>query len=377
MKVTNKKILFILGTRPEAIKLAPLIIKFRLDKKYETKVCITAQHREMLDHVLSFFEIIPDYDLNLMKHNQTLPELTANAFKEINLILLDFKPECVFVQGDTTTAFVGALAAYYNKIKVAHVEAGLRSGNKYAPFPEEINRKLISQIADYHFAPTELSLNNLHEENITTNVFNVGNTVIDALLLALNKIKSSNENVYFNKFSFLDFSKKIILLTVHRRENFGAPFIQIIEAIKELAAKYKDDVQFIYPVHLNPNIKIPVDEHLSNIKNVFLIEPLQYSDLVWLMFKSYMVLTDSGGIQEEAPSFGKPVLVLRDVTERPEGITAGVSKLVGTYKNNIINEVELLIKDSSYYEKMSKTINPYGDGTTSDNIIKTFKNLNL
>ena len=377
MKVTNKKILFILGTRPEAIKLAPLIIKFRLDKKYETKVCITAQHREMLDHVLSFFEIIPDYDLNLMKHNQTLPELTANALKEINLILLDFKPECVFVQGDTTTAFVGALAAYYNKIKVAHVEAGLRSGNKYAPFPEEINRKLISQIADYHFAPTELSLNNLHEENITTNVFNVGNTVIDALLLALNKIKSSNENVYFNKFSFLDFSKKIILLTVHRRENFGAPFIQIIEAIKELAAKYKDDVQFIYPVHLNPNIKIPVDEHLSNIKNVFLIEPLQYSDLVWLMFKSYMVLTDSGGIQEEAPSFGKPVLVLRDVTERPEGITAGVSKLVGTYKNNIINEVELLIKDSSYYEKMSKTINPYGDGTTSDNIIKTFKNLNL
>ena len=377
MKVTNKKILFILGTRPEAIKLAPLIIKFRLDKKYETKVCITAQHREMLDHVLSFFEIIPDYDLNLMKHNQTLPELTANAFKEINLILLDFKPECVFVQGDTTTAFVGALAAYYNKIKVAHVEAGLRSGNKYAPFPEEINRKLISQIADYHFAPTELSLNNLHEENITTNVFNVGNTVIDALLLALNKIKSSNKNDYSNKFSFLDFSKKIILLTVHRRENFGAPFIQIIEAIKELAAKYKDDVQFIYPVHLNPNIKIPVDEHLSNIKNVFLIEPLQYSDLVWLMFKSYMVLTDSGGIQEEAPSFGKPVLVLRDVTERPEGITAGVSKLVGTYKNNIINEVELLIKDSSYYEKMSKTINPYGDGTTSDNIIKTFKNLNL
>jgi len=358
------KILFIFGTRPEAIKMAPLIYELKNNNVFHVKVCVTAQHREMLDQVLNFFKIKPDYDLNIMKPNQSLFTITSDILKSLEPVLEREKPDIIFVQGDTTTAFVGALAGFYKKIKVAHIEAGLRSHNKYSPFPEEINRVLVGHIADYHFAPTERAKENLYKENIKENVFVVGNTVIDALFLGLDIIKKEGEEKYYKYFDFIDFSKRIILVTGHRRESFGKPFENICYALNEIANEYKD-VEIVYPVHLNPNVREPVNKILKGIKNIYLIEPLEYPYLIWLMNKAYLVLTDSGGIQEEAPSLGKPVLVMREVTERIEGIEAGTAKLVGTDKEKILNEAKTLIENKEEYNKIAKAVNPYGDGNSS------------
>lgn len=364
-----KKILFVFGTRPEAIKLAPLIKEFkRYPELFKSEVCVTAQHRFLLDQMLTFFDIDVDYDLNLMTPNQSLFELTANGLIGIQKVIDTVNPDLIIVQGDTTTAFIGALAGYYKHIKVVHVEAGLRSGNKYSPFPEEINRALIGKIADYHFAPTGNAKNNLEKEGINENVWNVGNTVIDALFLGIEKIKM-DEIKYKNFFDFINLNKKIILVTGHRRENFGIAFDNICYALKELAEKY-EDIEIVYPVHLNPNVQQSVNKILKNIKNVHLTDPLSYPYLIYLMSKCYLVLTDSGGIQEEAPSLGKPVLVMRDVTERTEGIIAGTSKLVGTDRIKIVIETQKLLENSAEYESMSKAINPYGDGKASDKIVR-------
>ena len=374
-----QKILLIFGTRPEAIKLSPLFWEFKNSSDFfDVKVCVTAQHREMLDQVLDFFFIKPDYDLNLMKNNQSLFDITIDCLGGLEKVLEDFKPDIVFVQGDTTTSFVGALSAYYKKIKVAHVEAGLRSFNKYSPYPEEINRILIGHIADYHFAPTERAKENLYKEGIKDNVWVVGNTVIDALFWGLDRINQSphlRESIekFFN--SKLDIkNSRLILVTGHRRESFGEGFENICNALKEIALRFKD-VQIVYPVHLNPNVRKPVDKILKNIENVYLLEPLEYPYLIWLMSKSYLVLTDSGGIQEEAPSLGKPVLVMRDVTERTEGIEAGTAMLVGTKQENIVESVSRLIEETKLYEKMSKSINPYGDGKASKRIVDIIKKI--
>lgn len=362
-----KKLLFVFGTRPEAIKMAPII---HLAKKhpalFDVKICLTGQHKEMLQSVIIFFELIADVDLALMKPDQTLFDITADAIRGLEKILIDFKPDIVLVQGDTTTAFVGALAAYYKKIKIVHIEAGLRSHDKYAPFPEEINRKMVGTMADYHFCPTSAAAENLFKENIHQNVFVTGNTVIDALLWSVEKIRASD--IYAKPFHFIDPNKRIILVTAHRRENFGLPFEQICDALNFISTKYPD-VQIVYPVHLNPNVQLVVKERLSNKNNIFLIDPLDYPHLIWIMDKSYFVITDSGGIQEEAPSLGKPVLVMRDVTERMEGVTAGTALLVGTSKEKIINEASKLLEDGEHYQSMSKAVNPYGDGSTSEQII--------
>ncbi len=372
------KLLFIFGTRPETIKMAPLIKVFKDNPKFNIKVCVTAQHREMLDQVLNFFDIKPDYDLNIMKPNQTLFELTANLIKRLEDVLESSKPDLIFIQGDTTTAFVGALAGFYKKIKVAHIEAGLRSHNKYSPFPEEINRILAGHIADYHFAPTEKAKENLAKEDIKENVWVVGNTVIDALFLGLKIIdenrdlKSQIESYFNSKFNIQN--SKLILVTGHRRESFGKPFENICYALREIADA-NDDVEIVYPVHLNPNVQEPVKRILSNHPKIHLIEPLSYPYLIWLMNKAYLILTDSGGIQEEAPSLGKPVLVMRDVTERIEGINAGTAKLVGTDKDRIIKETLLLLKNKDEYERMTKAVNPYGDGKASMRILEIAKNM--
>ena len=364
----KKRILFIFGTRPEAIKMAPLIKEFSKEKnKFDVKVCVTAQHREMLDQILSFFNIEPEYDLNLMKPNQSLFTITANIIKSLEKVLQDSNPDMIFIQGDTTTAFAAALAGFYKKVKLAHIEAGLRSNNKYAPFPEEINRILIGHLSDYHFAPTEKAKENLYKENIKQNVYVVGNTVIDALFLGLDVIKQQGEEKYLRFFNFLDFSKKIILVTSHRRENFGKSLENICYALKDLADRF-EDVEIVYPVHLNPNVKRPVNKILKGHSRIHLIEPLEYPYLIWLMNKSYLVLTDSGGIQEEAPSLGKPVLVMRDVTERIEGIEAGTAKLVGTDRERIVSETAKLLLNSDEYDRMAKAINPYGDGKSSHRI---------
>ncbi|MDQ4140469.1 MAG: UDP-N-acetylglucosamine 2-epimerase (non-hydrolyzing) [Bacteroidota bacterium] len=363
-----KNILFIIGTRPEAIKMAPLIKEFfKYPSLFNTKVCVTGQHKQMLDQVLNFFGIVPDYNLNLMQPNQTLFDLTALALKALEGVLENTKPDILFVQGDTTTAFVGSLAGYYKKIKVAHIEAGLRSGNKYSPFPEEGNRILCGHLADYHFAPTIQAKNNLAKEGILENVEVVGNTVIDALFLGLSLIKE-NDEFYYEYFKAVDFTKKIILVTAHRRESFGKPFEEICGAIKEIATQFKD-VEVVYPVHLNPNVQEPVQKLLSGINNVHLIPPLDYSFLIWLMNKSYLVLTDSGGIQEEAPALGIPVLVMREVTERMEGVLAGTAKLVGTSKEMIWEETAKLLTDNLEYAQMAKAVNPYGDGQTSKKVL--------
>ncbi len=361
-----------MGTRPEAIKFAPLIKLLSKDKAFDLRVCITGQHKEMLRQVMDFFEIIPDYDLNLMKHNQTLFDISAGVLSGIKPILDEFKPDLVFVQGDTTTAFVGALAAFYEKCKIAHLEAGLRSGDKFSPFPEEINRKLVGAIADYHFAPTELAKNSLSKENIHENVWVVGNTVVDALLLGLDNLEKRKIDFY-NEFEYLDFARPIILLTAHRRESFGKPFENICEAILEIKNQHRD-IQFIYPVHFNPNVREVVKRKLAGKKDIHLIEPLDYPRLIWLMEKSTIILTDSGGIQEEAPTLGKPVLVMRQVTERVEGLHAGTAKLVGTDKDTIISNLHsLLINENGVYDQMAKAVNPYGDGNTSSKIIKILK----
>jgi len=366
------KHLFVFGTRPEAIKMAPLIKTFQADPSQEVFVCVTGQHREMLDQVLDFFEIKPDFDLNLMSVNQTLYDVTAKALLGLKPVLDQVMPDNIFVQGDTTTAFVGALAGFYEKIKVSHIEAGLRSGDIYSPFPEEGNRKLAGHLSTYHFAPTPRAVDNLKQEGITQNIFNVGNTVIDALLLGLQLIKSKGEQPYIDYFKDIDFTKKIILVTGHRRESFGKPFENMCNAMKDIALQYPD-TELVYPVHLNPNVRATVNQILTGVKNVKLIEPLAYPYLIWLMNKSFFVLTDSGGIQEEAPSLGKPVLVMRDVTERQEGVEAGTAKLVGTNYEVIMREAKLLLDDQKHYDNMANAVNPYGDGTTSLQVLDLFK----
>lgn len=362
-----KNILFLFGTRPEAIKMAPLIKAFKKDARFSVKTGITAQHREMLDQVLTFFDIEADYDLNIMTPNQTLHELTANLILRItNEILLKEKFDLVFVQGDTTTVLAASLAAFYQKIKIAHIEAGLRSHNIYSPFPEEANRALTSKLADFHFCPTPQSRENLLQENITSNVFVTGNTVIDALFAGLKKIEETDEAQLENAFGNIDFTKKIILVTCHRRENFGAPFIEICNALLDIADRHPE-VEIVYPVHPNPNIKVTAHEMLKR-DNIKLIHPLDYHELIWMMSKSYILLTDSGGIQEEAPSLGKPVLVLREVTERTEGVDAGTALLVGSNKAIIIAETEKLLENEDYYSGIATALNPYGDGSASQKI---------
>lgn len=371
----KKQILVVFGTRPEAIKLAPVIIALKKSGQFDVKVCVTAQHREMLDQVLSFFEITPDYDLDLMKKNQTLFDITARSLKGLEAVMQDAKPDIIFVQGDTTTAFTASLTGFYKKVKVAHVEAGMRSGNKYAPFPEEINRVLTSRLADYHFAPTERAANNLRSEGITKNVWVIGNTVIDSLFLGLKIMKNYGDKTYRKFFDFIDFSKKIILVTGHRRESFGKPFENICDALREIAVRF-NNVEIVYPVHLNPNVREPVNRILGKHERIHLIEPLEYPYFIWLMNKSYIVVTDSGGIQEEAPSLGKPILVMREVTERVEGIFSGTARLVGTNKAKIIAGIEELLTDKNKYHYMAKAMNPYGDGKTSERIIKIIGEVN-
>jgi UDP-N-acetylglucosamine 2-epimerase (non-hydrolysing) len=359
----QKRFLFVFGTRPEAIKLAPLIK--RLKDIGSVRVCVTGQHREMLDQVLKFFSISPYYDLNIMAENQGLFAVTAKALRLLEGVIEESRPDLIIVQGDTTTAFAGALAGFYKKIKVAHVEAGLRSFDKFSPFPEEMNRILAGHIADYHFAPTENARKNLLKENISEeNIFVVGNTVIDALLMGLDLAKK-NEKRFHEYFRFLDFSRRILLVTGHRRESFGRPFENICRALKDIAG---NDVEIVYPVHLNPNVRGQVYPILGSTKNIHLIGPLEYPLLIWLMSKSHLILTDSGGIQEEAPSLGKPVLVLRDVTERTEGIEEGTAVLVGTDRRRITETARMLLYNRAEYKKMAKRRNPYGDGKASERI---------
>lgn len=365
----KKKLLFIFGTRPEAIKLAPVIHEAKkYPDKFTVRITTTAQHRQMLDDVLNIFEIVPHYDLDIMTPDQSLFYITHRIFKEMEKIILDEDPDIVVVQGDTTTTFAGALSGYYAQKKVAHVEAGLRTGNKYSPFPEELYRKMTSALADFHFAPTEWTKNNLLKEGYPEkNIYVTGNTVVDALFFALDKIDREASPVSELR-EKIDRFKRMILITGHRRENFGERLHQICDAFRQLALK-NTDVCFVYPVHLNPNVQTPVKEILSGIPNFFLIPPQPYLNFVWLMSRSYFIITDSGGIQEEAPSLGKPVLVTREHTERPEGIQAGVLKLVGTHKENIIREAQQLLDDPEAYHEMSNPVNPFGDGKASQRII--------
>jgi len=365
-----KNILFIFGTRPEAIKLAPLINLLKKNQTIKTTVCVTAQHRQMLDQVLNLFGIIPDIDLNLMKPGQDLTGVTSEVLINMQKVFQKLKPDWVIVQGDTTTAFATALAAFYEGIPIAHVEAGLRTGNFYAPWPEEMNRAFIGRLASLHFAPTEKSKANLLQENISEQtVYVTGNTVIDALLATHKTIlEDSHMNEKLReKFSFLDPLKKTLLVTGHRRESFGQGFKNICESLRELAAR--EDIQIVYPVHLNPNVQSPVNETLKDHPRIFLIEPLDYIPFVYMMHKSKLILTDSGGVQEEAPSLGKPVIVMRETTERPEGVEAGTALLVGTRKDKIIENVNLLLDNQHIYEKFSKAHNPYGDGLASGRIV--------
>ena len=375
-----KKILIVFGTRPEAIKMAPLVKEFKKDTlNFETKVCVTAQHREMLDQVLNLFQITPDYDLDIMKPSQDLYDVTSSILLKIKPVLEGFSPDVVLVHGDTATTFATSLAAYYQKIKIGHIEAGLRTGNLYSPWPEEGNRRLTGVLANYHFSPTSTSKNNLLNEGVNeSTVFVTGNTVIDALQLVVNRIKNDGglrlkiESTIFQS-GFQELNSKFVLVTGHRRENFGQGFLNICEALKVLA-KNNPDISILYPVHLNPNVRGPVNELLSNVNNIKLVKPFQYEEFIYLMSKSYLILTDSGGIQEEAPSLGKPVLVMRDTTERPEAVEAGTVKLVGSDQDNIIKEVQKLLNDNSEYQKMSKAHNPYGDGNASEKILNILKN---
>lgn len=379
----TKKILLVFGTRPEAIKMAPLVKEFqKYPESFQTIVCVTGQHREMLDQVLHLFEIVPDYDLNIMKQGQDLYDVTARVLVGMRDVLDASQPDVVMVHGDTTTSTAAALAAFYQQIPVGHVEAGLRTHNIYSPWPEEMNRQITGRIATYHFAPTALSRENLLEESVSENkIIVTGNTVIDALYWVVNKIKSDKKlsselAVQLRKSGYdtsrLENGKKLVLITGHRRENFGDGFIHMCTAIKDLTQKYPD-VDFVYPMHLNPNVRKPIHEvfgeDLSHLGNMFFIEPLEYLSFIYLMEKSTIVLTDSGGIQEEAPGLGKPVLVMRDTTERPEALSAGTVKLVGTDYNKIVYEVSILLSNSNAYEKMSKAINPYGDGNACKRII--------
>ena len=382
-----KKIMLVFGTRPEAIKMAPLVKMFqKYSNDFETIVCVTGQHREMLDQVLNIFDIKPDYDLNIMKQGQDLYDVTARVLTGMRDVLKEAQPDVVLVHGDTTTSTAAALAAFYQQIPVGHVEAGLRTHNIYSPWPEEMNRQITGRIATYHFAPTPLSKQNLLTKAVEESKISVtGNTVIDALYWVVNKIKTDETmggelEAVLSKAGYevsrLSEGKKLVLITGHRRENFGDGFINMCRAIKALTEKYPE-VDFVYPMHLNPNVRKPIHEvfgeDLSNLGNMFFIEPLEYLSFVYLMEKSTIVLTDSGGIQEEAPGLGKPVLVMRDTTERPEALDAGTVKLVGTNYDKIVGEVSTLLDDASYYDKMSKAVNPYGDGKACERIVTVLK----
>ena len=382
-----KKIMLVFGTRPEAIKMAPLVKEFqKYQEEFQTIVCVTGQHREMLDQVLQIFDIKPEYDLNIMKQGQDLYDVTARVLTGMRDVLKEARPDVVLVHGDTTTSMASALSAFYQQIPVGHVEAGLRTHNIYSPWPEEMNRLITGRITTYHFSPTLLSRQNLLDEGVKEDTIMVtGNTVIDALDMVVDKIKNDKaleaemENVLASvgyDVKRLVGGKKLVLITGHRRENFGDGFISMCTAIKDLIRKYPD-VDFVYPMHLNPNVRKPIHEvfgeELSNLGNMFFIEPLEYLSFVYLMEKSNLVLTDSGGIQEEAPGLGKPVLVMRDTTERPEALSAGTVKLVGTDYDKIVSEVSALLDDGIYYEKMSKAVNPYGDGLACERIVNSFK----
>lgn len=374
-----KKISVIFGTRPEAIKLAPVILALKEYSIFECRVCVTAQHRKMLDQVLEIFNIVPDVDLNLMKPGQTLGDLTARTIDAIDRYLSVDKPDAVLVQGDTTTVLCGALAAFYHKIPVGHIEAGLRTGNMHSPWPEEANRVLTTSITNWHFAPTKTNRQNLLKEGVPDDrIFITGNTVIDALFLALEKVKQRMpqiDGLPGGNINFLG-TDRMVLITGHRRENFGDGFENICHAIAELANMFPD-VHFIYPVHLNPNVREPVERILNSKRssNIHLLEPLGYLPFVSLLSLAHLVLTDSGGIQEEAPSLGKPVLVMRDTTERPEAVIAGTVKLIGTNKEQIVRNVSLLLTENELYQQMAKTMNPYGDGKAAERIVKQLENI--
>lgn len=376
----RRKILLVFGTRPEAIKMAPLVKEFQKHHdKFETKVCVTAQHRQMLDQVLDVFEITPDYDLNIMAPNQDLYDITSKVLLGLRDVLKELQPEIVFVHGDTTTSMAAGLAAFYQHIKVAHVEAGLRTYNLQSPWPEEMNRQLTDRISDYCFAPTEMSKNNLLQEKIDpAKIFVTGNTVIDALLMAVDIIQTKpglqekiNKEIKEKGYEIKN-DKRYILVTGHRRENFGEGFLNICKALKETALTHPN-IDIVYPVHLNPNVQKPVYELLQDIENIYLISPLDYLPFVYAMQNSYLILTDSGGVQEEAPSLGKPVLVMRDTTERPEAVEAGTVKLVGTDFNAIVESVNLLLENKEVYNQMSQAHNPYGDGKACERIIEKLK----
>jgi UDP-N-acetylglucosamine 2-epimerase (non-hydrolysing) len=370
-----KKILLVFGTRPEAIKMAPLVKEFLKNKNdFNTKLCVTAQHREMLDQVLEFFEIKADYDLDLMKPDQNLYSLTSTIIESLKPILEGFVPDYVFVHGDTTTTMATSVASFYAGAKVCHVEAGLRTNNKLSPFPEEINRQITGRICDYHFAPTDTSKNNLLLENISNDsILVTGNTVIDALLSSVEKV-NSNPSKFINELSKKIGDKDVVLVTGHRRENHGDGFERICKSLKQIA---EDDIHrlIIYPVHLNPKVQEPVKRILSDIENIILIDPLTYQDFIWLMNRSKIIITDSGGIQEEAPSLGKPVLVMRDTTERPEAVKAGTVLLVGTDEDLIVSNALDLLNNEDNFIKMSKLHNPYGDGLASKRIVDFIKNI--
>lgn len=364
------KTLCVFGTRPEAIKMAPLALSLAADERFDAQVCVTGQHREMLDQVLDLFELTPDHDLNIMKPGQDLTDVTTSILQGMKGVLAEVKPDIVLVHGDTATTFATTLAAYYQQIPVGHVEAGLRTGNIYSPWPEEANRKLTGALAELHFAPTERSSQNLLEEGVApAKVHVTGNTVIDALLEVVQKLEDSErfQQQFAEQFDFLDANRKLILVTGHRRESFGGGFERICRALHDTAAAHPE-TQIVYPVHLNPNVLEPVKRLLSDIDNVHLIEPLDYLPFVYLMNRAYLILTDSGGIQEEAPSLGKPVLVMRDTTERPEAVDAGTVKLVGTDVARIVGEIDTLLTDTAAYEAMSYAHNPYGDGKACSRI---------
>ncbi|HHR0588801.1 TPA: non-hydrolyzing UDP-N-acetylglucosamine 2-epimerase [Klebsiella oxytoca] len=370
------KVLTVFGTRPEAIKMAPLVHALARDPHFEAKVCVTAQHREMLDQVLKLFSIVPDYDLNIMQPGQGLTEITCRILEGLKPVLESFKPDVVLVHGDTTTTMAASLAAFYQRIPVGHVEAGLRTGDLSSPWPEEGNRTLTGHLATYHFAPTETSRQNLLRENIADNRITItGNTVIDALFWGRDRVLSDEalRNELTQRYPFLANGKKMILVTGHRRESFGRGFEQICHALAEIAAN-NPDVQIVYPVHLNPNVSEPVNRILGHVENVMLIEPQDYLPFVWLMNRAWLILTDSGGIQEEAPSLGKPVLVMREMTERPEAVSAGTVCLVGTDSQRIVNEVTRLLHDESAWQAMSRAHNPYGDGQACHRILSALKN---
>lgn len=370
-----KKVLTVFGTRPEAIKMAPLVRALDSDERFDAKVCVTAQHREMLDQVLKLFEITPNFDLNIMKRGQTLEGVTSEILLGLSPILREFKPDVILVHGDTATTFAAALSAYYHQIPVGHIEAGLRTGNIYSPWPEEANRKLTGVITKYHFAPTQLSADNLKREAIPqADIFITGNTVIDALQLVVEKIQSDTnlQDKLKTHYSFLDESKDTVVITGHRRESFGQGFENICKAIANVASQ-KPDVQFIYPMHLNPNVREPVSKFLGELENVYLIEPLDYLPFVNLMRLSTIIVTDSGGIQEEAPSLGKPVLVMRDTTERPEAVSAGTVKLVGTNEKVLTESILELLGKGYAYDSMCRAHNPYGDGKASERILDVLK----